>query len=165
MFNKTKSNWGKKGKDSSSSMSDVNNFFFSQEMLMKLCENVTVTMSKLLFTCVKYCVSIWRLFKLQNNQGPIFTLLFSCFSDKSNWEIKLSLYKLCKLNCFCGTILPGNRQFSRIHTPSVDSRCFIKKLTNMFLSNFAMQTWGASGYKPVGEILFLFVILFCCKVA
>lgn len=37
---------------------------------------------------------------------------------------------------------------------------FHKKLVNTFLGCFAMQTQGASGYKPVGETLFLFIILF-----
>lgn len=149
-------------------MSDVNNFFFfSPEMLMKFCEN-----DKELWLCPNSCLLVLSFaFQYENSWNCkiirdlfIFTLLFFCFNDKSNWEIKLALYKLCMLKCIFGIILPGNGSL-KIHTHSVDSRCFKKKLMNMFLSDFAMHTWGASGYKPVGEILFLFVIPFCCKVA
>lgn len=72
-------------------------------MLMKFCEN-----DKELWLCPNSCLLVLSFaFQYENSWNCkiirdlfIFTLLFFCFNDKSNWEIKLALYKIVYVNAY-----------------------------------------------------------------
>lgn len=122
-------------------------------------------MFKPLFICIKSFVlqhdDILSCTIIRNNQGSIFPSLCSCLIDgKANCRSNQLCIIFDRQSIYLKLCFQVISEFSRVHMPSVGSRCFTKKLVNTFLGCFAMQTQGASGYKPVGETLFLFIILF-----